>query len=253
MRASWTGTIAFGLVSVPVRLFRAVAEHRVRFHYLHKECRTPLQVRRYCPFHEDVIPWEEVARGYEIAPNEFIVVEEDELRQVGPVQARRDRIEIKSFTDLGEIDPIYFDTSYYAEPLPEGRPAYALLEQAMELTSRVALARMVLRGRELLAAIRPYQRMLLVETLHYADEIRSPSTAALPAEEVSPRELRTAIRLIESLVEPFEARWLVDEAHRRFMMLLEQKAEAQRPGGEGLLGDLQASLREVEAARAGRG
>ncbi len=256
MRATWTGAISFGLVSIPVRLFRAVEEHRIRFRYLHRECRTPLEIRRYCPFHEEVVPWEEVVRGYEVAPDEYIVMERDELEQVEAAPGRR--IEIQAFVDLDEIDPIHYDTSYYAEPLAEGRPAYALLQQAMQQTARVAVARLTLRGREILAAIRPYQNALLIETLYYADEIRPVTSLALPTEAVPPRELRTAIRLIESLAEPFVARRYTDEYHRRLMSLIEEKAEARVPVGgpperapteRTLLGDLQASLSVVEEIR----
>ncbi len=258
MRASWTGAISFGLALIPVRLLRAVEAHPMRFRYLHRECRTPLVTRRYCPVHEEVVPWQGVVRGYEIEPGRYIVVEESELEEAGRRAAPRRRLDIEAFVDPQEIDPIYYGTSYYAEPVPEGRPAYALLQQAMAQTARAAVARFTLRGRERLAAIRPHDGALLVQTLHYADEVRSPAGLDLPAEAVSPRELRTAIRLIESLAEPFAARPLTDEYHRRLMAHIEERAEAEMPVPAGpvgeekdLLSTLQASIRAVQESRRG--
>lgn len=257
MRASWTGTINFGLVSIPVRLFRAVEEHHVRFRFLHRECRTPLVTQRYCPFHEEVIPWEEVARGYEVAPDQFIVLEEDEVEEAAGARVRH-RLDIQAFVDPAEIDPIYFETSYYAEPIPEARPAYALLQQAMAQTARAGIGTMALRAREALTAVRPYDSALVVQTLYYADEVRSPASLDLPREAVPPRELRTAIRLIENMAEPFVARHFTDEYHRRLLARIEEKAEAEAPMGvaagapttEGeLMANLQASISAVRQSR----
>lgn len=257
-RASWTGTINFGLVSIPVRLLRAVDEHHVRFRYLHRECRTPLVSQRYCPVHEEVIPWPEVVRGYEIAPGEFISVEQEEVEEAAAATARRHRLDLQAFVGLEEIDPLYYDHSYYADPRPEARQAYALLNQAMRQTARVGVGTMALRAREALTAVRPLGDVLLVQTLYYADEVHSPAPLHVPTEAASPRELRTAIRLIESLAEPFMARHFTDEYHRRLMSRIEEKAEAQAPvgalarvgpGEEGLLAELQASVGVAQEAR----
>jgi len=258
MRASWAGVINFGLVSIPVRLFRAVAEHRVHFRYLHRECRTPLVTRRYCPFHEEVIPWQEVARGYEIAPDQFIVVEEEDVERAAADTAHSHRIDIQAFVDPAEIEPIYYETSYYAEPRPEAQPAYALLQQAMRQTARVGVATMALRARETLAAVRPYDNVIVVQRLFYADEVLSPAPLAVPREAVAPRELRTAIRLIENLAEPFAAQHYADEYHRRLMSLIEEKAEerapvavveAVAPEEASMLAELQASISAVKETR----
>ena len=256
MRASWTGAIHFGLVSIPVRLFRAVEEPRVRFRYLHCTCRTPLLTQRYCPYHEHTVPWQEVIRGYEIAPDQFIVVEREEIERARPERERARRIDIQAFVDLGEIEPIYYHTSYHAEPLEEGRPAYALLQQAMRQTARAAVAQLILRGRETLAAIRPYGDALLVQTLFYADQVRPTTTLDLPREAATPRELRTAIRLIENMAEPFRARLFTDEYHRRLMSLIEERIPALAgppPARPELVEELEASIDAVgESRRAGR-
>lgn len=257
VRASWTGTINFGLVSMQVRLFRAVSEHRVRFRYLHRECRTPLVTRRYCPLHERVIPWEEVARGYEVAPDQFVVVEEEEIERAAMDTTRAHRIDIRAFVDPEEIEPIYYDTAYYAEPTPGARPAYALLQQAMRQTARAGVATMALRQRALLVAVRPYDSVIAVQRLHYADEINSPAPLEIPEEEVPPRELRTAIRLIETMAEPFAAQHFVDRYHRRLMSLIEEREEElaparalEEPPPEGeLLAELQASIGAVRETR----
>jgi len=226
----------------------------VRFRYLHASCRTPLTVQRYCPVHEVVVPEEEVVRGYEVAPDEYVVVERAEAVAAETALARSRRIDIQAFVDQGEIDPIFYDASYYAEPRPEGRPAYALLQQAMGRVGRVAIARLALRARERLAAIRSYGDALLVQTLFYADELRPLTGLALPAEAVPPRELRTAIRLIEGLAEPFAAQRYSDEYHRRLMSLIEEKAErlpaaAEEGPASRLLSELQASLEAIHSAR----
>ncbi|MDI7278185.1 MAG: Ku protein, partial [Anaerolineae bacterium] len=258
MRASWTGAINFGLVSIPVRLYRAVEERHVRFRYLHRVCRTPLAIRRYCPYHEDIVPWEEVARGFEVAPDQYIIVEEQELEEAAADTTHRHTIDIRSFVDLAEIDPIYFDTSYYAEPRPEASPAYAVLQQAMLQTARAAVATMLLRTRETLVAIRPYQDVLVVQTLYFAEEVLSPAPLDVPREAVPPRELRTAIRLIENMAEPFAAQHYADEYHRRLMSLIDEKAAQLVPAWkvegreaqEGrLTSDLEASIEAVKQSR----
>lgn len=257
MRASWTGAISFGLVSIPVRLFRAVTPHHVRFRYLHRVCHRPLVTQRYCPFHEEVIPWEEVARGFEVAPDQFVIVEEEEIEEAAAVVTRAHRFDIQSFVDLDEIDPIYYDTSYYAEPRPEGQPAYAVLQQAMRQTARAGIGTMALRTRETLAAVRPLDDVIVVQTLYFADEVHSSAPLSVPHEAASPRELRTAIRLIESLAEPFAAQHFTDRYHRRLMSRIEEKAherlpvvaEGRAPEETELAAQLQAS---IDAARESR-
>lgn len=259
IRASWTGTLHFGLVAMPVRLFRAVSEHHVHLRYLHRQCRTPVVTRRYCPLHQEVIPWEEVARGYEIAPDQFVIVEEEEIESAAADTSHPHRIDIRAFVDLDEIDPIYYDASYYAEPEPAARPAYALLQQAMQHTARAGVATMALRRRTSLAAVRPYDGAILVQQLHFADEINSPAPLEIPRPAVEPRELRTAIRLIESLAEPFAAQHFVDEYHRRLLSLIEERAEERMPAGVmeprppervgELLAELQASISAVQESR----
>ncbi len=259
IRATWTGTLNFGLVAIPVRLFRAVSEHHVHLRYLHRQCRTPIVTQRYCPLHQEVIPWEEVARGYEIAPDQFVIVEEEDVERAAADTTHPHRIDIRAFVDLGEIDPIYYDTSYYAEPEPAGRPAYALLQQAMQYTGRAGVATMALRRRTSLAAIRPYDGAILVQQMHYADEVNSLAPLEIPHAAAEPRELRTAIRLIESLAEPFAAQHFTDEFHRRLLSLIEARAEERMPAGameprppadeRELLSDLQASISTVEESR----
>lgn len=258
MRASWTGAISFGLVSIPVRLFRAVEEHHVRFRYIHRVCRTPVTIRRYCPYHEDVVPWEEVARGFEVAPDEYVIVEEQELEEAAADTAHRRTIDIRAFVDLAEIDPIYYDTGYYAEPRPEASNAYAVLQQAMRQTGRAAVATMLLRTRETLAAIRPYDDVLLVHTLYFADEVLSPAPLDVPHEAVPPRELRTAIRLIENMAEPFAAQHFTDEYHRRLMSTIDEKAarlvpawkvEGRQEQEARLISDLESSIEAVRQSR----
>jgi DNA end-binding protein Ku len=256
-RAIWTGAISFGLVSVPVKLYAAVSAKGVHFHQLHATDGVRIQQKRICPADGQEVPFAEIAKGYEIAPDRYVVIEPEELATLQPKRART--IEIEDFVALAEIDPIFFDHPYYLVPDERGVKPYRLLLDAMRETERVALGRLVLRAKEHIVAIRAGAGVMTLETMVFADEIVSPDVFAELDGEVatSDRELAIAKQLIDSLSGPFEPGKYRDEYREQVLALIDRKASGEeivlqpeapdeKPGGADLMSALQASLEEVK-------
>ena len=168
MRAMWSGSISFGLVNIPIKLLQPPKRDKVP---LHKKCQTPLEYRRSCPRCQEEVAWEQIARGYEFARDHFVVIEEEELSKLQGQKTKT--IDIVEFVKLEEIDPVYFDRSYYLSPVETGAKPYALLQRALADTGKIALAKVILRTREVFASIRPTSNLLVMETMYYPDEIRA--------------------------------------------------------------------------------
>lgn len=256
-RAIWTGAISFGLVSVPVKLYAAVSSKGVHFHQLHATDGVRIQQKRICPADGEEVPYGEIVKGYEIAPDRYVVIEPEELASLQPKKART--IEIEDFVALAEIDPIFFDHPYYLVPDERGVKPYRLLQAAMRETERVALGRLVLRAKEHLVAIRATADVLTLETMVFADEIVSPDRFAELDGEVatSDREVAIARQLIESLSGPFEPDKYHDEYREQVLALIDRKASGEeivlqpqaaeeQVDGADLMSALQASLEEVK-------
>jgi len=254
-RSMWMGTLNFGLVSMPVRLYTATSSRSVHFHQLHAADHARIQQRRICSADGEEVPYEEVVRGYELAPERYVVIEDDELAAIAPEATRA--IEIEDFVQLDEIDRIYFDQSYYVVPQRGGARSYRLLAQAMSETGKVAIAHVVLRSRERLVAVHPREDVLMMTTLHYGDEINPASDLRELKDEreanVSERELEVARRLVDSLSEPFDIARYRDAYREALLELIDRKAGGEevvvepRPAVEApqapdLMGALQASL-----------
>ncbi|MEA2297553.1 MAG: end-binding protein Ku [Solirubrobacteraceae bacterium] len=256
-RAIWTGAISFGLVSVPVKLYAAVSAKGVHFHQLHASDGVRIQQKRICPADGEEVPYGDIVKGYEIAPDRYVVIEPQELASLAPKRART--IEIEDFVALSEIDPIFFDHPYYLVPDERGVKPYRLLLEAMRETEMVALGRLVLRAKEHLVAIRGAQDVMTLETMVFADEIVSPDRFAELDGEVatSDRELAVAKQLIESLSGPFEPEKYRDEYREQVLALIDRKASGEeivlqpsapeeKADGADLMSALQASLEEVK-------
>jgi DNA end-binding protein Ku len=226
-RPIWSGAISFGLVNVPVKLFSAVSAKDVRFHELHRKDGVRLTRKRICPADDAEVPYEEVVKGYELSPGRYVVLEREELEALAPRATRS--IDIEDFVDLDQIDPIYFDHPYYLVPDKGAARAYALLTAAMDRSRKVAIARVVIRTKGYLAAIRVVGGALSMTTLMYADEVIDTGTLdGLPeAETPADRELRMAQQLIESLTTDFEPERYRDDHRERVLELIERKAEGQ--------------------------
>jgi len=225
-RSLWTGSIAFGLVNIPVHLYTALAQKEVRFHLLHEKDGGRIHQQRICSIDEEVVPWDGIAKGYEISRGRHVVVTQEELEAIDPKATHT--IDIDSFAQLDEIDPIYFETTYHVVPQEGAGRAYALLLEAMEKQGRVAIARMVLRTKQHLCAVRPMDQGLVLSTMQYADEIVPLSDIQAPTR-ASPneRELKLAEQLVDALTAPFEPEKYEDEYRNKVLELVEKKAKGE--------------------------
>jgi DNA end-binding protein Ku len=254
-RSIWSGAISFGLVNVPVKLFSAVSRKSVRFHQLHDKDGVRIQQKRVCPADGEEIAYENIVKGYEISPDKYVVIEPEELEALDPKKTRA--IEIQEFVDLEEIDPIYFDHPYYLAPDKGAAKPYRLLLQAMQDTNKVAIARVVIRQKENLVAIRATGDVMTMATMVFHDEVISPDTIdEIPEEgeaEVSDREVEMAQQLIGSLSADFEPEKYHDEYRERVLELIEAKAAGQEitvqaPEEPAAVPDLMAALEQSLAA-----
>ena len=227
-RPIWGGAISFGLVNVPVRMFAAIASKDVRFHQLHAKDNTRIQQRRVCTLDGEEVPYEEVVKGYEVEPDRYVTVTQDELEAIAPKATRS--IEIEEFVELSEIDPMLYEHSYYLVPGDGASKAYTLLLRAMEDSGKVALGRVVIRTKQYLAAIRPVENVLALATMSFADEVvpQSDIPGVSGAAEPAPRELEMATTLVESLSGPFEPDRYHDDYRLRLLDLIEHKAKGQK-------------------------
>jgi DNA end-binding protein Ku len=227
-RAIWSGALSFGLVNIPVKLFSAVSRKTVRFHQLDREDNQRIQQRRVNPRTGEEVPYENLVKGYEVGPDRYVVVSPEELEALEPDKTRT--IDIEDFVELSQIDPVYFDHPYYLLPDKGAAKAYRLLVDAMQESGRVAIARIVLRSKEHLVAIRPRDGVLTMETMLFSDEVVSPDDLdELPEAKgkTTKRELEMARQLIDSLAGDFEPEKYRDEYRERVLDLIERKAEGE--------------------------
>ena len=229
MRTIWNGSISFGLVSIPIGLAVATQRSDIAFRTLHRECGTPIKNKRWCPFHERDVEAEELVKGWEVAKGEFVVVEESDLEAVA--LQRSQSIEILRFVALADVDPVYFDRTYYLAPASteaQRRP-YVLLLRAMEETGMAAIGKFVLWGKENLCLIRPRGESLALETLFFAEDVRSHQEIedAVEETEVKKAELDLARQVIASLVGEFEPADFENEYRRDLRAMLEAKLAGQ--------------------------
>ena len=227
-RSIWRGAISFGLVNVPVKLYSAVSKKTVRFNQLHDSDGVRIQQKRICPAHGEEVPYENIVKGYEIAPDKYVVITPDELEALDPKKTRT--IDIEDFVDLDDIDPLYYEHPYYLVPDTGAAKAYRLLLDALRETNKVAIARVVLRSKEYLTAIRPAGEVLTMETMLFADElVPSDRLDELPDDDTraTDRELAMARQLIESQATDFDPSKYRDEYRERVLDLIERKAQGE--------------------------
>jgi DNA end-binding protein Ku len=253
----WAGTISFGMVSVPVKLYAAVTPKTVHFHQLHATDHARIRQKRVCPVEDEEVPFNEIVKGFEIAPDRYVVIEPEEFAALEPAFTRS--IDIEDFVELEEIDPIYLEHPYYLVPAKGGAKAYCLLMEAMRDTGKVAIARIVMRSRERLVAIRPHRDALLMTTMSFGDEVQQPGNLKEMEDlqvELAERELKIARRLVESIAEPFDISKYSDNYREALLDLIDRKAAGEEVAVEppsrqerlespDLMSALQASLEEV--------
>jgi DNA end-binding protein Ku len=245
-RSLWTGTISFGLVSVPVRMFSATESKELRFHFLDKHDLAPIgydKVRRDSGKHVDD---DDIVRGFEVAKGQFVPLEDEDLDRLDIELTKT--IDICDFVDLDEIDPIYFRKSYYLLPQEGAEKPYRLLVRALEETGKVAIAKIVIRNKQHLAALRPWEGTLVLETMYYADEVRTPESVDGSTRLRKP-EVEMAKSLVENLSASFDPEKYDDTYRKELLQLLRAKAKGKplpepEPDEEGEVVDLMAALRE---------
>jgi DNA end-binding protein Ku len=259
-RSIWGGAISFGLVNVPVKLFTAVRKKDVRFHQLHSKDGGRIQQKRVCSVDGEEVPYEEVAKGYDLGGEQYVMIDPGELEELDPESTHT--IDIQDFVHLDQIDPLYYDASYYVVPDERGAKAYRLLLEAMLESDKVGIAKVVMRTKQYLVAIRPLEDVLVMSTLNFPDEVvpaEELDGLPGPAQDVSERELKMASQLIESLTTDFEPDQYHDDYREKVLELIERKAQgeeivappaAERPTP---VVDLMAALEASLAAAKGEG
>jgi DNA end-binding protein Ku len=226
----WMGTLSFGLVSMPVKLYSAVTRKTVRFHQIHSLDSGRIHQKHVCALDGEEIPLEEIVKGYEIAPDRYVPVEASELAALEPLFTRT--IQVEDFVDLEEIDPIYFDHPYHLVPGIGGAHAYGVLQQAMSETGKVAIGRMVMRSKERLVSVRAREGSMLMMTMSYGNEINP--TAGLRElvsveEQADEHELDVARRLVASISVPFEIDRYQDTYREAVLDLIDRKVAGEPP------------------------
>jgi DNA end-binding protein Ku len=256
-RAIWSGAISFGLVNVPVKLYSATSPKSVRFHQISGKTGARIRQKRVDPTTDEEVAYEDIVKGYEVTPDHYVLISNEELEALDPKATRT--IDIEEFVDLADIDPIYYDHSYYLAPAAGGAKAYRLLVDAMRESGKVGIGRVVLRSKQQLCALRPTGEALTLSTMLFGDEVLSPDRLdeleSVNEAEASERELTMAQQLIDSLSSDFEPDKYHDEYRERVLDLIERKAageeiaiqpQAEEPAAApDLMAALEASLAAV--------
>jgi DNA end-binding protein Ku len=251
-RSIWNGVISFGMVSIPVKLYTATQSKDISFHLLHRDDEVRLQQLRWCPEHERKVEWGEVVRGYEYAKDQHVILTEEDFEKL-PLPSKQ-TVELSAFVKAEEIDPVFYEKSYYLEPDAKGLKPFALLMTALKEKQLTGIAKIAVRNKEQLCALRPMDGTLILETLYYPDEIRVEKTE-LPDVKVSDKELDMAYTLIELLTEDFDPEKYHDEYRQALMQVIDAKLEGEElpevaAAGPAKVTDIMSALRaSVEAAK----
>ncbi len=222
----WTGYLTFGLISMPVRLYSGARGSRVSFHMLHRDDNVRVKQQLVCPAEEKVVERDEIVKGYEYRKGEYVVIEPAEIKKIEPKTAKA--MEILEFVPLAEVDPIYFESSYYLMPEEAGRRPYALLAKAMEETGHVAIAKLTMHNREYTVILRPYKNGLMLHTMYYQDEVREVENFGRTDAELKEAEVKVAQQLISAL----EAKFDPSKYHDTFEDNLKKMIQARLEGKE---------------------
>ncbi len=254
MHTMWKGSISFGLVNIPVKLYAATEDKSIKMTMLHKTCGSPIKYAKVCPDCDKEVTPEEIIKAYEYEPGQFVPIEKEELDSLKEQTIKA--IEILDFVHLNDIDPIYFNKSYFIGPNEAGTKAFSLLKKALSDTKKIGMARILLHSKEHLGVVRVYDKGLLLETIHYPDEVRDidfvPGIDQLT--DVNPKELKTAVQLIEQLTTEFKPENYADNYRKALYNLIQKKISGtavkqpkkvkKQENAVDLLSALQASLEE---------
>lgn len=228
MHTMWKGSISFGLVNIPIKLHAATEDKDIKLRTLHKECHSPIKYEKICSSCDVEVKQEDIVKAYEYTKGKYVVLDEEELEKLRKENEEK-AVEIIDFVKITEIDPIYFHKSYYMSPSEGGGKAYSLLRKALQDSEKVGLAKIIIRAKEQLAVIRVYDNTLVMETIHYPDEVRKAGDVPnVPNEDkVTEKELETAIMLIDQLTSEFEPTKYTDDYRTALLELIESKRNGQ--------------------------
>jgi DNA end-binding protein Ku len=228
MHTMWKGSISFGLVHIPIKLYAATEDKDIKFRSLHKECNNPIKYEKVCPVCDKEVANDDIVKGYEYEPGKYVIIDQDELKELSNSSSKR--IDIIDFVNLTDIDPIYFNRSYFIGPNDNGSKPYLLLKKAIEDTKKIGIAKITIRSKQQLAIVRSYQNGLVMETIHWPDEVRAINNVpAIPEEEIEldQKEIDMATTLVEQLTTSFEPEKYTDEYRGALMDLIESKMNNQ--------------------------
>lgn len=225
--AIWSGSINFGLVTIPVKVFTAVKSDDLSFNMLHAKDEGRIKYERVCSVDGKPVPWDEIVKGYEYEKGEYVILTDDDFKKVNPEATQS--VDILEFVELDQINPMFFDKPYYLEPTKQGKHAYALLREALSNSKRVAIARVVIRTKEYIAAVKPLGDALILELMHWADEIVDTGTLELPASEKLPEaEMKMAKMLIDAMsVDAFEPEKFTNKYHDELLAMIDARVNGK--------------------------
>ncbi len=252
----WSGYLTFGLISMPVRLFSGARSSGISFNMLHRDDMTRVKQQLYCPADNRVIDRNEVVKGYEYRKNEYVVVEPEEIKKIEPKTAKA--MEILEFVKATEVDPVYFESSYYLMPEEAGRRPYALLTKALEESEYVAIAKLTMHNREYTVFLRPHEGGLMLHTMYYEEEVRKVEGFGAPDVELKDSEVKVAHQLIEALATEWDPSKFRDDFQENLKKLIQTKleggeiAEVEKPKKLAPVVDLMAALKESLAQMEGK-
>lgn len=252
----WSGYLTFGLISMPVRLFSGARSNSISFHMLHRDDLSRIKQQLYCPNDNRVIGRDEIVKGYEYRKDEYVVVEPEEIKKIEPKTAKT--MEILEFVKATDVDPIYFESSYYMMPEEAGRRPYALLSKALEDSDYVAIAKVTMHNREYTVFLRPSKGGLMLHTMYYQDEVRELEGFGAPEVDVKEGELKIAHQLIEALAGDWDPEKYRDEFQENLKKLIQAKLEGQevkaveKPKKLAPVVDLMAALKQSLADMEGK-
>ncbi len=262
MRPIWKGAISFGLVNIPVGLYAATrAANQIKFHLLRKSDRSQIRYKRVAEADCKEVPWEDIERGYEYEKGQFVVLDSDDFARV-KIDSNQ-TVDIKEFVNLSEIDPMFFDQPYFLAPEKGGAKAYAILREALKRSKKVGIAKVVIKTREHLASVKPLGNALVLELMHFADELADPAELDLPpAKEIGQRELKMAESLVDSMAGNWEPEKYKDEYRQALTQLIDEKIKSGGKAAPGqkalrakstkmvdLVAVLQQSLEQAQTAK----
>jgi DNA end-binding protein Ku len=226
MRAIWTGSISFGLINIPVRLYSASEEHPITFDLLHRTDLSPIRYARICKEEEKEVPYKDIVKGYEYQQGQYVVVDEEELK--GADEEKTKTIEIKQFAHLAEIECVFFERPYYLEPGKGADKAYALLRETLKMSQKAAIVKFVIKNKEHLGVLKEYHNVIVLDQMRFAEEMRNTDDLKVPSSNlITKKEMDMSLKLVEQLTETFNPEQYRDEYTEKLKETIKAKVKSQ--------------------------